>query len=101
MQVNSIFWRWPNGSGGSDDPGKPKTDNLRGLSLLREGAMRARHGIAYEEIGWPPGLHRILAKRCGAKHTTVPILLDGQDVIQGSGAIIDWAENKVRIAVEV
>jgi glutathione S-transferase len=53
------------------------------------------HGIAYEEIGWPPGLHRILAKRCGAKYTTVPILLDGQDVIQGSGAIIDWAENKV------
>ena len=50
--------------------------------------------IAYDEIGWPPGLHQILAKRCGAKHTTVPLLLDGQDVIQGSGAIIDWAESK-------
>ena len=50
------------------------------------------HGIAYEEVGWPPGLHQILAKSCGAKHTTVPIVFDGQDVIQGSGAIIDWAD---------
>jgi glutathione S-transferase len=52
------------------------------------------HGIAYNEIGWPPGLHIILAKRCGAKATTLPILLDGDNVIQGSGAIIDWAESK-------
>jgi glutathione S-transferase len=52
------------------------------------------HGIAYDEIGWPPGLHIILAKRCGAKATTLPILLDGESVIQGSGAIIDWAESK-------
>jgi glutathione S-transferase len=52
------------------------------------------HGITYEEVGWPPGLHQILAKSCGAKHTTVPILFDGQDVIQGSGAIMDWAERK-------
>jgi glutathione S-transferase len=29
------------------------------------------HGIAYDEIGWPPGLHIILAKRCGAKTTTL------------------------------
>lgn len=52
------------------------------------------HGIAYDEIGWPPGLHIILAKRCGAKATTLPILLDGESVVQGSGAIIDWAESK-------
>jgi glutathione S-transferase len=52
------------------------------------------HGIAYDEIGWPPGLHIILAKRRGAKATTLPILLDGESVIQGSGAIIDWAESK-------
>jgi len=50
------------------------------------------HGIGYEEVGWPPGLHQILAKSCGAKHTTVPLVFDGQDVIQGSGAIIDWAD---------
>ena len=52
------------------------------------------HGIAYDEIGWPPGLHIILAKRRGATATTLPILLDGESVIQGSGAIIDWAESK-------
>jgi glutathione S-transferase len=52
------------------------------------------HGIEYEEIGWPVGLHEMLAKRCGAPATTVPILLDGDNVIQGSGAIIDWADQK-------
>lgn len=54
------------------------------------------HAIDYEEIGWPPGLHRILAKRCGAKGTTLPILLDGDRVIQGSGAIIDWADERAQ-----
>lgn len=54
------------------------------------------HGIAYQEIGWPPGVHRILAKHCGAKGTTLPILLDGGMVIEGSGAIIDWAETKAQ-----
>ena len=54
------------------------------------------HRIPYDEIGWPPGLHIVLAKRCGAKGTTLPILLDGETVIQGSGAIIDWAEGKAQ-----
>jgi glutathione S-transferase len=54
------------------------------------------HGITYEEISWPPGVHRILAKRCGAKGKTLPILLDGATVIQESGAIIDWAESKAQ-----
>lgn len=52
------------------------------------------HGISYDEVGWPPGLHQILAKRCGAKHSTVPILLDADEVIQGSGNIVDWADMK-------
>lgn len=52
------------------------------------------HGIAYEEIGWPPGLHLVLTKSHGAKHSTLPILFDGATLIQGSGAIIDWAESK-------
>lgn len=52
------------------------------------------HGIAYDEIGWPPGLHLVLAKSYGARVRTVPILLDGAEIIQGSGAIIDWAESK-------
>ena len=54
------------------------------------------HGITHQEISWPPGVHRILAKRCGAKANTLPILLDGETVIQGSGAIIDWAESKAQ-----
>ena len=54
------------------------------------------HGIAYEEINWPPGVHIILAKSCGAKQTSLPILLDGRTVIQGSGAIIDWADQEAQ-----
>jgi hypothetical protein len=54
------------------------------------------HGIANEEASWPPGLHRILAKRYGAKGTTLPIVLDGDTVIQGSGAIIDWADEQAQ-----
>src|SRR6187397_1237510 len=60
---------------GSDDPGQTITF---GFSHFCEKARWALdwHGIAYQEIGWPPGVHRILAKRCGAKGTTLPILLD-------------------------
>jgi glutathione S-transferase len=36
----------------------------------------------------------VLAKRCGAKASTLPILLDGETVIQGSGVIIGWADRK-------
>jgi glutathione S-transferase len=54
------------------------------------------HGIEYDEIGWPPGLHVILGKYYGAKHRTLPIVLDGAEVVQGSGAIIDWTESKTR-----
>ena len=53
------------------------------------------HGISYKETGWPPGLHRVLLKKCGASDTTLPVLLDGKSVIQGGGAIIDWAECKI------
>ena len=52
------------------------------------------HRIRYREIGWPPGLHQILAKRCGAKTSALPILSEGTTVIQGSSAIIDWAERR-------
>ena len=52
------------------------------------------HGIAYEEISWPPGVHLILAKRYGAKGTTLPILFDDKVLVEGSGAIIDWADRK-------
>jgi glutathione S-transferase len=52
------------------------------------------HGISYDEVGWPPGLHRILAKRRGLKEAKVPILFDGEDVVQGTVAIVDWADRK-------
>lgn len=52
------------------------------------------HGIAYSETVWLPGLHHVLAKRSGAKRTSLPILLDGGNVIEGSSTIIDWAESK-------
>ena len=52
------------------------------------------HGITYDEISWPPGVHLVLTKRCGAKATTLPIVLDGERGIQGRGAIIDWAAER-------
>ena len=53
-------------------------------------------GVDYEEVGWPPGLHVILGKIHGAKASTLPILFDRGELIQGSGLIIDWAEAKAR-----
>ncbi len=50
------------------------------------------HGIDYEEVGWAPGVHQILAKRYGAEQTTLPILLHEDSVIQGSDKILDWAD---------
>jgi hypothetical protein len=52
--------------------------------------------IRYREIAWPPGVHRALLKRCRAKGSTLPIVLDGKTVVEGSGAIIGWAESKAR-----
>jgi len=78
-------------------PDRPKLITF-GISHFCEKARWALdwHGIDYEEVGWPPGLHQILAKRCGAACTTLPILLDGATVIQGSGAIIDWADQSAQ-----
>lgn len=56
------------------------------------------HDIDYQELSWPPGLHQILAKRCGAKETTLPIVRDRDKVVQGSDAIIDWADAKAKDA---
>jgi glutathione S-transferase len=50
------------------------------------------HGVEYDEVSWPPVVHMILARRMGAKKTTVPILLVGDTPIQDSSEIIDWAE---------
>jgi len=50
------------------------------------------HGIPFDEVTWPPGLHRVLAARAGAKRTSLPLLIGPGEVVEGSGAIIDWAE---------
>jgi len=52
------------------------------------------HGIAFQEVGWPPGLHIPLARRAGAPRSSLPILLRGDEIIQGSDAIIDWTERQ-------
>ena len=72
---------------------KPKLITF-GISHYCEKARWAldRHGIDYEEVGWPPGVHIMLSKRHGARATTLPIVLDGEQAIQDSSTIIDWAD---------
>lgn len=50
------------------------------------------HAVPYQEINWPPGPHLIMAKRLGAPKSSVPILQHGDELIQGSDKIIDWAD---------
>lgn len=52
------------------------------------------HGVEYEVSLIPPGLHAFRAKRLGTPGTSVPILVTGRDVIQGSSRIIDWAGSR-------
>ncbi len=58
------------------------------------------HGVAYNEISWAPGLHRVLLKHYGANASTLPVLLDDETIVQGSSAIIDWAENRAQARPE-
>lgn len=50
------------------------------------------HGIPFDEVSWPPGLHARLAQKAGAARSSVPILFSGDTLVQGSSAIIDWAD---------
>jgi glutathione S-transferase len=52
------------------------------------------HGIGYELKHLAPGSHMQVAKQLGAPGTSVPILALEDRVVQGSGAIIDWAESQ-------
>ncbi len=52
------------------------------------------HRVAYDEVCWPVGVHTFLAKWHGAPRTTVPMLICRDGIIQGSGAIIDWADQR-------
>jgi glutathione S-transferase len=77
---------------------KPATLYTFGISHYCE---KARWGLEYlavpfEEIRWPPGPHVILARRIGAPASSVPILVEGDAVLQGSDRILDWAEERAR-----
>jgi glutathione S-transferase len=67
-----------------------------GLSHYCEKARWALdwHRIPFEEVGWPPGLHFLLARRLGARRSSLPILMAGETLIQGSDEIIDWTEQQ-------
>ena len=47
--------------------------------------------LTYQQINLIPGLHRFVVKRKTAE-TSVPVLLNGSQAIQGSSKIIDYAE---------
>ena len=48
-------------------------------------------GVAYEREALLPGLHMAKVKRIAPK-TSVPVLINGDDVIQGSREIIDYSD---------
>ena len=49
-------------------------------------------GVPYKLLVLAPGPHMALAKKLGLQRGSLPILQVGEEVIQGSSAIIDWAE---------
>ena len=49
-------------------------------------------GVEYELKYIAPGIHRRFAQRLGAPASTLPLLVLGDHFVQGSSAIIDWAE---------
>lgn len=51
-------------------------------------------GISYQLKLVAPGYHLRVAKKLGAKMSSVPILTVGEQIIQGSTAIIEWAESQ-------
>lgn len=48
--------------------------------------------VAYDLRHLAPGPHMQLAKQLGAPGSSVPILVSGAQVVQGSSEIIEWAE---------
>jgi glutathione S-transferase len=50
------------------------------------------HRIPFDEVCWPPGPHRVFAKRLGAPASALPLLKCGDELTQGSSEIIDWCE---------
>ena len=50
-------------------------------------------GVAFQSVVIMPGLHTITVRRF-APGTSVPVLLNGSDIVQGSGEIIHYLEQK-------
>lgn len=49
-------------------------------------------GVDYEPVVVMPGEHIAIAKQHGLKRGSVPYLVDGDHVVQGSDQILKWAE---------
>jgi len=52
------------------------------------------YDIPYQVRYLMPGVHAATAKKMGAKTSSLPILVVDNELVQGSGDIIDWAENE-------
>ncbi len=52
-------------------------------------------GVDHELRHLPPGSHVQTAKDLGAPGSSLPLLVTEERVVQGSGAIIDWAESSL------
>jgi len=50
------------------------------------------YGVPYVVETVLPGPHQLRLRRLGARRSSVPLLLAGDDVVQGSDRILDWAE---------
>ena len=51
-------------------------------------------GIDCKVRGIAPGLHTRLQKKYGLAASSLPLLISGSDVVHGSAAILDWAEEQ-------
>jgi glutathione S-transferase len=49
-------------------------------------------GIRYRVVTLVPGLHLWTTRRLGLRRTQVPILKDGAELVQGSNAIVEYAD---------
>lgn len=51
-------------------------------------------GLSYEEVSWIPVFHILKVKGLPVPQTSVPILFDGKEYVQGSSEIMKWLEER-------
>lgn len=74
---------------------KPKLYNFIHSHFCEKGRWTLNHhGVDFEPVYLAPGLHIAFAKKHKLPATSLPILFVNGDKIQGSSAIIDWAEGQ-------